>query len=342
VANPETSSDTEIKISPKIKFIQLRNLLTTVAGNLSDLLDSKCIGIYLQGRESGNWALAVSLGINDTVEESARIINHEKSTTLKKALDAKQVCLLEEILDLEYADMVKGENLIVTPMYSHDDVMALLLADFDAFASLTNRHLLQLELAAHLIKTAIEKEFLSLQVSQLKEKLTNPVNKTDEQYLQNENLIHWLLEREIERCDRHGGSLAVFAVSIDNLAYVISQYGQTISSKAVLEVFEAMNRLVRKCDLFTQMTSDSFICLSQGQNAAGAHVLAERLKHRAKETICMIDNQRITMTVSIGITLYPNGRKSKARDLIDRSQQALKKAQPHGNRVVIWRPENNQ
>ncbi|MBN1355318.1 GGDEF domain-containing protein [bacterium] len=337
----DDSWNEDIKISPRIRFEDLRNLLASIGSHLSELLASRRIGIYLQGRESGNWALAVTRELNEFVEEKARIINHEKSPALKTALENRQMCLLEEILEPEVAEKIKEENLIIVPMHCENEIMGLLLADFDSFASLAGQHLLQLQLAATVIKTAIEKELLSIQIDQLKQKLANSTVQGDDKYLQDEHLIRWLLDREIDRSKRHGSTFALLAIRLDNLAHVISQYGQPAGLRAVEECHEAMRRLIRKCDLFIQSGSDTFVCLSAGQNTAGSHVLAERLRHRVKETTCLIDNFRITMTVSIGITIWPDGKHIDSKELLNRSFETLKTAHSHGNRVRLWRSDQS-
>jgi len=329
-------NEDDFKISSRITIDSLRRLLTNVGKQLSALLESKRIGIYLQGREEGNWALAISREVKDSVMDEIRIINHNKNPELKKAIDKKQLCLVEDLLSDDIQKKHKDENMIITPLYYNGEVIGLLLVDFDSFASLTKRNLIQLELVAQIIKIAIDKEFLSIQLSQLKDTLAKTESFSDD-VLQNEEILYWLLDRDIERSNRHGYSFAVLAIRLDNLAHIISQYDKEVSKKAICELSDAMKYLIRKCDLFVHMESDLFLCVSFEQDAAGAHVLAERLRHRIKETICIIQNYRITSTISVGIALWPDGSKITSKALINRSIDALKTAQKQGNRVRIWK-----
>jgi len=224
-------------------------------------------------------------------------------------------------------------------MVCEDEVMGLLLADFDSFAALTEKHLIQLRLAAQLIKIAIEKEFLQLQVTNLQSEMSEKNKTNTSGLLQNEQLIDWLVEREIDRTKRHGASFAVLSILIDNLAHIITQYGTEVAEQAIVEFSDALNHIVRSCDFLARREGNKFICVSFEQNKVGAYVLAEKLRHRVKGSILIINNYRITATISIGVSLWPDGDKIKASELIERSDDALKRAAERGNRVRVWKQE---
>jgi diguanylate cyclase (GGDEF)-like protein len=335
----DVAIDEEIRISPRIKFVNLRSLLTRLLNHLSSLLDSKRIGIYLRGRESGNWALAISRKLPNQIEEAARIINQESSEELKTTIQTRQPCLLQEILDAQVIGEQDLENLIIAPMWCENEVMGLLLADFDAFAALSDRHLIQLNLAAQIIKLGIEKEFLTLQVAQFEKTESQAALPEAENLLRNEQMIQWLLEREIERSIRHGSSFGVLTIGFDNLPHIITQHGENVADKSISGFVESLNYVVRKCDFLARRKGDKLLCISFEQNEAGAFVLAEKLRHKIKECVLMINNFRITATISIGIVLWPDGTKIKAQELLQRSEMAMLKAQEKGNRVHLWKSQ---
>ena len=334
---PDVFSMSEMKISPRIKFESLRNKLSMVGVLLGKLLESHRIGIYLKGRESGNWALALSTNIDANLEKHAKIINQEKSVELKKAIDSRQPCLLEEILSEHGADGIRCENLILAPMCCDDQVMGLLLADFDAFASLSDRHLIQLDLAAALIKTAIEKEFYGLQISQLKKELQKLSEPKQENIFYNENLIVWLLDREIERTSRHGSAFAILSISIDNLVHLIAENSKRVGESILKDILENLNRLIRKCDFLTRWSGERYMCISLQQNQAGAYVLGEKLRHRVRETEFKVGKKTFSATISIGIAMYPSDEKIPPDAIIARADEALQRAQMRGNCVRLWK-----
>ncbi len=330
-----------LRVSPQIKFVKLRNLLVYIGEQLSSLLKSKRIGIYLRGRESGNWALAISRDITETIESCARVISQDKADELNKSIENRQVCLLEEILEPDPARQVQGSNLVVTPMVSDDDVVALLLSDFDAFASLSDRHLIQLTLAAKLIKTAVEREFLALQVSRLEKNASEKTIPGEDQMFHSKKLIDWVINREMERADRHGSSFAILVITFDNLAHILSEHGEKATEKVLMEQFEVIRHIVRKCDLLTRRGGHQFLCVTMEQDAGGVMVLAAKIRHRVKEIVVPMKNSEIKMTVSVGIALYPDGPKTGVSDLLSRAESELTEAQKRGNRVLLWRPDDS-
>jgi diguanylate cyclase (GGDEF)-like protein len=249
---------------------------------------------------------------------------------------------LEEILPEDKASVVRDENLIIAPMWCDDEVMKLLMAEFDAFASLSEKHMIQLNLAAQLIKTAIEKEFLQLQISKLERDLAEIAMPDPERFMHNNQLIEWVVEREIERTQRHGASFAVLAIALDNLAHLMTQFKPQVIENIITGFSEVMDYIIRKCDLLTRRGGERFLCISMEQNQAGAMVLAEKLRHRVKETPIEIDGQKIQSTISIGIAVWPGEGRITASELIRRAEEALKDAQSKGNRVRIWRPSKHQ
>ncbi len=336
----EAALDDDFSISPRIKFVNLRNLFLNVGRQLTTILNSPRIGLYLRGRSSGNWALAVSRSIDDRIIEKVRVINDETSSELKNAIASHQPCLLEEIIDSDSISSVEGENLLVAPLWVEEEVVALLLADFDAFASLSDQHLSQLNLAAEVIKLGIEKEFLTLRIAQLEKRQKSEAVDDRGEVIRSEGIILWLIDREIERTIRHGTRFAVLTARFDNFAHIIAEYGQAISRSCLKEFIDQLNHVVRKCDFLASRKGDQLLCISFEQDQAGAYVLGEKLRHKIKECVLNIAGHKIRSTLSLGISLWPDGNKISAQELIERSEEALRAAMEKGNCVRLWRKDS--
>lgn len=328
------------RISSKIKLPNLRALLTSIGHQLSQLLNTQRVGIYLKGRESGNWALAISRDFPPALEQHAAIINQDQSEKLTEALNSMQPCLLVEVLSVNDGAREGFENVLVAPMKFGDEIMGLLLTDFDAFAMLSDKHLIQLSLAAQLIKVAIEREFLAMQVARLEKESVIASMPDPQKMLYSDQFVHWFLDIEIERAVRHGSKFAVLIIGIDNLAHLISQHSSSVIEQYTGMLSESLNRLVRKCDLLVRRGSNEFLLITMEQNEAGAMVIAEKLRHRAKETTLTVQDQVLASTMSIGVALSPNrDEKVTPKDLILRAEIALKIAMGRGNRVRIWKSD---
>ncbi|GEM_PF-5723845 len=330
----------EFRISSKIKLPNLRSLLSSIGQQLCELLNTKRVAIYLKGRESGNWALAIARDLPPDLEKRAGIINQDRSEMLVEALNSKQPCLLVEALSVEDASIEGIENLIIAPMKTQDEIMGLLITDFDAFAALSEKHLIQLSLAAQLLKVAIEREFLALQVARLEKETTAATMPDPQKMVYSESFIKWFLDIEIERSVRHGSKFSVLIIGIDNLAHLMSQFPESTIEQYTSMLSDALNHLVRKCDLLIRRSANEFMIISMEQNEAGAMVFAEKLRHRAKETTLMVQGQVLSSTMSIGIALSPtHEERVTSKEMMMRAEIALRIAMGRGNRVRIWKSE---
>jgi len=147
-------------------------------------------------------------------------------------------------------------------------------------------------------------------------------------------------DREIERSNRTGQSLALLMIDVDDFKGVNDTHGHAAGDSALKTVAEILKDRVRQVDVVTRYGGEEFAVLLPGATEEVARRAAERLRAVVEATrITVSDSRLLRLTISIGGALYPEHAKSRDEllDLADRI--ALLTAKRQGkNRVVFWHP----
>ncbi|MEL0616888.1 diguanylate cyclase [Cobetia marina] len=153
-------------------------------------------------------------------------------------------------------------------------------------------------------------------------------------------LIEQQLDNEIARSARHGQPLCILILSVDDLEDYTREYGHVAGERPLQQVASILRNASRKSDLLCMREDNSLMAILTSTDASGAIILAERVRHAAAE-LSGLDRP---ITCSVGLTGYHPApdtmRLANRLELMDRAQQALKKAQRQGcNRVRFLDPD---
>ncbi|HBY66191.1 MAG TPA: GGDEF domain-containing protein, partial [Acholeplasmataceae bacterium] len=88
-------------------------------------------------------------------------------------------------------------------------------------------------------------------------------------------------------------------------------------------------------DIFIRYGGEEFMAILPGASTADIKLVAERFRRMVQESSLKHLNQEIKVTISIGITSYPENDASKMEDLIEKADQALYHAKETGRNRVI-------
>ncbi|RMG18054.1 MAG: diguanylate cyclase, partial [Planctomycetota bacterium] len=142
------------------------------------------------------------------------------------------------------------------------------------------------------------------------------------------------LETELKRAQRHSRPLALLKVNIDRFKLVRELHGQRVGKEVIREVAGLLLRHVRDVDLVARYFGDEFEVLLPDTDARGARLTAERIREAAEAHRFVHDEEKIELTLTIGIAVYP--RDAQDRDaLICRADEALYNARNRGSNAVF-------
>jgi diguanylate cyclase (GGDEF)-like protein len=148
------------------------------------------------------------------------------------------------------------------------------------------------------------------------------------------------IEREIERANRMGTSLALLMADVDHFKRINDRYGHQVGDHALVHVSAIIRSNIRQIDVAARYGGEEFAVLLPSITRARAARTAERLRRvvadtRFAEVIPELGDARLS--ISLGFALYPDDA-ATAKQLVDRADRvALYAAKSRGrNRVVPW------
>jgi len=148
------------------------------------------------------------------------------------------------------------------------------------------------------------------------------------------------IEREIERANRSGTSLALLMADLDHFKRINDTYGHQAGDKALAHLASIMKVNIRQIDLAARYGGEEFAILLPSITRARAVRTAERLRRVVADANFgepIPELAGMKMSISLGLALYPDDA-ATSKQLIDRADRvALYAAKNRGrNRVVSW------
>lgn len=120
--------------------------------------------------------------------------------------------------------------------------------------------------------------------------------------LTNRRGSHETFDQEIERARRQGMAFALVVSDIDHFKQVNDRFGHPQGDVVLGRVAHILSEGTRKIDTAARVGGEEFAMLLPGVDAAGAFVLAERLRLRLREDFA---DDPMPITMSFGIATYP-------------------------------------
>ncbi len=141
-------------------------------------------------------------------------------------------------------------------------------------------------------------------------------------------------EEEVERTGRRSTHMAFLMVDIDDFKKVNDTYGHLVGDIVLREVAEMIQHSVREMDMVGRYGGEEFsVVLPEATRELGVQI-ADRIRQAIERTAIQAYDEKIAVTVSIGVAFMPEDA-STAEKLIELADQAMYEAKRTGrNRVV--------
>ena len=146
----------------------------------------------------------------------------------------------------------------------------------------------------------------------------------------NRNAFTDLLDKNISRAKRTGHQLALLFLDLEKFKQINDIYGHDTGDKILIAATEKIKKNIRVSDFFGRIGGDEFvICLNDINSPNDPVTVAKKINSTFSEKI-NIDGIAIDLTVSIGISIFPDDGE-KSTDLLKNSDIAMYKAKQKKN-----------
>ncbi|MEK1940511.1 MAG: GGDEF domain-containing protein [Pseudomonas sp.] len=140
------------------------------------------------------------------------------------------------------------------------------------------------------------------------------------------------LELEVARWQRYGGDLLLAVLDIDHFKRINDNYGHLAGDKVLKIIASELNNRLRKTDFMARFGGEEFVLLIPATPIAGGQQLLETLRTAIEACPFHFKGERVTITVSAGLTAFAEGEKGD--EVFERADQALYRAKRGGRNQV--------
>jgi diguanylate cyclase (GGDEF)-like protein len=155
--------------------------------------------------------------------------------------------------------------------------------------------------------------------------------------LYNRRYLEERLGVEAQRSFLTGVPLSVVMVDIDHFKKVNDTFGHAAGDKVLHEIAALLKNSVRKDDVVARYGGEEFILILPGAPLERAAVIAERIRQSIESTTFDLDQAKIHLTISLGVSTFPSHAARTKGELVQMADEALYHAKRTGrNRVCIF------
>lgn len=140
------------------------------------------------------------------------------------------------------------------------------------------------------------------------------------------------LEHEMHQWQQRGNNLSLAMLDLDHFKRINDSYGHLAGDKVLKIIASVLRKRLRPTDFIARFGGEEFVLLMPDTPLAGALVLGEKLRSAIEACPFHFKGERVTVTVSIGMSAFMPGERSEL--VLKRADQALYRAKGAGrNRV---------
>lgn len=149
------------------------------------------------------------------------------------------------------------------------------------------------------------------------------------------------LTEEYKRAERHHDPLACLVIDIDQLSAINERGGRGLGDGVIRGVADVIRQTLREVDVVARFGGDEFLAVLPSTHFSGSVIAAERIWRAVGEREFYEDLSRtVTVSVTIGISLYPSRDVKSKEALLRAADTALLQAKRDGgNRICVFQQQ---
>ncbi|MFA6609684.1 MAG: sensor domain-containing diguanylate cyclase [Candidatus Omnitrophota bacterium] len=141
------------------------------------------------------------------------------------------------------------------------------------------------------------------------------------------------LDEELYRSKRYKFKFAFLMLDIDDFKNCNDTYGHLVGDVVLKEVGRLVKDSVREIDLVSRYGGEELAVVLPESSREGAQLVAERIRKRIAENVFKAYDEKVGITVSIGVAIFPDDALD-AKGVIEKADAALYVAKKAGKNIV--------
>ena len=258
-----------------------------------------------------------------------------------KQCDKESVSLIKKVVDIGEPVSIKNvmtrqdytvlnehtRSIMLVPLSSHGFTMGVLIAESNEANRFHERDQQMLSIVSRSAAMALENAELHRRTEELtiNDELTATYNYR--YFVQK-------LQEEKRRAARYMLPFSLIMVDIDWFKKLNDSYGHEVGNVVLKQLSDIIKSCIRDVDIFCRYGGEEFVVILPQTPQVEASSIAERIRQQVEEAVLLIENAgRLKITVSIGITSFPENGKSQ-EEILAIADQALYRAKGGGRNLV--------
>lgn len=130
--------------------------------------------------------------------------------------------------------------------------------------------------------------------------------------------------------NRAGLHLAVAYIDLDGFAAINQNHGEAVGNALILEISRRLRSATHEKQYLAHIGGDEFACIFLGLDHADAHIAMTQDLLRVIAQPVQLESVALAITASIGISVFPQGGRVDAEQLLRQADQAMYAAKQGG------------
>lgn len=214
---------------------------------------------------------------------------------------------------------------------------------FSIFLNRSKRNQFLLLNRESLLKRELEKSeneivFISKQLAEQNKILKEQSTKDPLTGVHNRRSFYEFAEEQWSKAVRKKEDCSVIMIDIDHFKQINDNHGHLTGDRVLKGVVNAIKKLIRAYDRFGRWGGEEFILYLPETDIEQTQRIAERFRKTVEEEYVLVDDQKICVTISLGVSSKLTSETLDLGMMIDQADSALYAAKTTGrNRVCRYR-----
>ncbi|MDD5409160.1 MAG: GGDEF domain-containing protein [Candidatus Omnitrophica bacterium] len=143
---------------------------------------------------------------------------------------------------------------------------------------------------------------------------------------------------ELKRSRKNKLHLCFLMIDLDNFKQFNDHYGHLVGDAILRQVSKTISDMVRQIDFIGRYGGEELAIVLAETDKEQASFAAERIRQAIEASVIKAYDEELKVTVSIGVSTFPQNNDLRMQDLIEMADKALYMAKETGKNKVCFSP----